>query len=80
VLGSYGLELSPGGGGADINPLKSQGGLLFGLRPDSNRYFDFHHTENDNINAVNERELLLGAAAMTSLVFLLDKYGIEAQE
>lgn len=80
VLGSYGLELSPGGGGADINPLKSQGGLLFGLRPDSNRYFDFHHTENDRISEVNKRELHLGAAAMTSLVFLLDKYGIDSQE
>jgi len=79
LLGSYGLELSPGGGGADINPLKSQGGLLFGLRPDSNRYFDFHHTANDRIAAVNQRELHLGAAAMTSLVYLLDKYGIESQ-
>ena len=79
LLGSYGLFIEPGGGGADINPLKSQGGLLFGLRPDSQRYFDFHHTANDNIEAVNQRELELGAAAMTSLVYLLDKYGIEAK-
>ncbi len=77
LFGSYGLNFTPGGGGADINPLKSQGGLLFGLRPDSQRYFDYHHTKNDNIDAVNQRELELGAAAMTSLVYLLDKYGIE---
>lgn len=80
LLGPYGLQLSPGGGGADINPLKSQGGMLFGLRPDSNRYFDFHHTKDDRIEAVNERELKLGSAAMTSLVYLLDKYGIDAQD
>ena len=76
LLGSYGLFIEPGGGGADINPLKSQGGLLFGLKPDSQRYFDFHHTANDRIEAVNQRELELGAAAMTSLVYLLDTYGI----
>lgn len=80
LFGSYGVDLTPGGGGADINPLKSQGGLLFGLRPDSQRYFDFHHTKNDNIDAVNQRELELGAAAMTSLVYLLDKYGIDGEK
>jgi len=76
ILSPYGIGISPGGGGADINPLKSQGGLLFGLRPDSQRYFDYHHTALDKIAAVNKRELSLGAAAMTSLVFLLDKYGL----
>lgn len=77
LLEPYGLFLQKGGSGADINPLKSQRGLLFGLRPDSQRYFDFHHTETDRIDAVNQRELELGAAAMTSLVYLIDKYGTE---
>jgi len=79
MLSSYGVELTPGGGGADINPLKSQRGLLFGLRPDSQRYFDYHHTAIDRIDAVNQRELELGAAAMSSLVYLLDKYGIDGK-
>jgi len=77
LLEPYGLYFKTGGGGADINPLKGQKGLLSGLRPDSQRYFDYHHTANDNIEAVNERELKLGAAAMTSLVFLVDKYGLK---
>ncbi len=76
LLDTYMLDLDKGGSGADINPLKSQGGLLVGLRPDSQRYFDFHHTANDRIDAVNKRELQLGAAAMTSLVYLLDHYGL----
>jgi len=76
-LESYGLQFEMGGSGADIGPLKSQKGLLIGLRPDSQRYFDYHHTEIDTIDAVNERELKLGAAAMTSLVYLIDKYGLE---
>lgn len=79
LLEPYGLHLSKGGSGADISPLKSQNGLLFGLRPDSQRYFDFHHTKNDQIEAVNERELKLGAAAMTSLVYLLDTFGLEKE-
>lgn len=64
-----------GGSGADIGPLKSEGLVLAGLRPDSQRYFDYHHAENDTFEAVNKRELELGAATMASLVYLVDKYG-----
>lgn len=77
LLEPYGLQLSAGGSGADISPLKGQKGMLFGLEPDSQRYFDYHHTDRDRIDAVNKRELELGAAAMLSLVYLLDKYGLE---
>jgi carboxypeptidase Q len=76
LLESYGLHFELGGSGADISPLKSQKGLLIGLRPDSQRYFDFHHTSRDTIDAVHPRELSLGAAAMASLVYLIDKYGL----
>ncbi len=64
-----------GGSGADIGPLKDDDILLAGLRPDSQRYFDHHHAENDTFDAVNKRELELGAATMTALVYLIDKYG-----
>lgn len=75
LLEPYGLTLSQGGSGADISPLKKQGFLLAGLRPDNQRYFDHHHTQRDLFQYVHRRELELGAAAMTALVFLLDKYG-----
>ena len=64
-----------GGSGADIGPLKDEGIVLSGLRPDSQRYFDHHHAENDTFEHVNKRELELGAATMTSLIYLIDKYG-----
>ena len=64
-----------GGSGADIGPLKEEGMVLAGLRPDSQRYFDHHHAENDTFEHVNKRELELGAATMASLVYLIDKYG-----
>ena len=64
-----------GHAGADIGPLKDEGLVLAGLRPDSQRYFDHHHAENDTFEHVNKRELELGAATMARLVFLVDKYG-----
>lgn len=66
-----------GGSGADIGPLKKDGMVLAGLRPDSQRYFDYHHAENDTFDAVNKRELELGAATMTSLIYLMDTYGVK---
>jgi len=69
-----------GGSGADVGPLKTETNVLAGLRPDSQRYFDYHHAENDTFDAVNKRELELGAATMTSLVYLIDNYGIKKME
>lgn len=65
-----------GGSGADIRPLKNKYNVLAGLRPDSQRYFDHHHAENDTFDAVNKRELELGAATMTALIYLYDTYGL----
>ncbi len=47
-----------------------------GLKPDSQRYFDYHHALNDTFDAINKRELELGAATMTSLLYLMDQNGI----
>ncbi len=66
-----------GGSGADIGPLKNDKIVLAGLRPDSQRYFDYHHASNDTFDAINKRELELGAATMTSLMYLIDKYGVK---
>ncbi len=65
-----------GGSGADVGPLKTQNNVLSGLKPDSQRYFDHHHSSSDTFDAINKRELELGAATITSLVYLIDKYGI----
>ena len=66
-----------GRSGADIGPLKDGKIVLAGLRPDSQRYFDHHHSDNDTFEHVNKRELELGAATMASLVYLFDTYGVE---
>lgn len=73
----YGVyDFSSGGGGADIDDLKTTGTPLLGLEPDSQRYFDYHHTEIDTFDKVNRRELHMGAGAMAALVYLIDKYGL----
>jgi hypothetical protein len=77
LLEPYGLTLRLGGSGADISGLKDQKGILMGLDVDTQRYFDFHHTAVDLFEHVNKRELELGAAAMATMVYLLDAYGLE---
>jgi len=77
LLAPYDLQkIIQGGGGADINPLKDQGPVLLRFIPDSQRYFDYHHTEIDTFDKVNKRELELGAAAMASLIYLIDQSGL----
>lgn len=65
-----------GTGGADVGPLLAHGATVAGLQSDSQRYFDIHHTVEDSFDKVNKRELELGAAAMASLVYLVDQYGL----
>lgn len=74
----YGVhEFNQGGGGADINPLnRTFKTPVAGLQPDSQRYFDIHHARSDVFEAVNKRELELGAINMAALVYLVDKYGL----
>ena len=69
--------IRPTGGGADISPLhKAMQTPVISLIPDSQRYFDFHHSNRDRFSAVNRRELELGTASVASLVYLMDRYGL----
>jgi hypothetical protein len=79
LIAPYGCsEFNRGGGGADIGPLRRviPTIALAGLSPDSQRYFDVHHARNDVFEAVNKRELELGAINMAALIYLVDKYGL----
>ena len=65
-----------GHSGTDIGPLTSKHIVKAGLKPDSQRYFDYHHAANDTFDAINKRELELGAATMASLLYLMDQKGL----
>ena len=71
---------SKGYSGVDIGPLKDGKLCLVGLVPDSQRYFDYHHSKEDVFENVHKRELELGASAITSIVYLVDKYGLPSSE
>ncbi|MDR6371082.1 hypothetical protein J2795_001872 [Chryseobacterium bernardetii] len=59
--------------GSDIAPLHEMGVPTAELVPDPQRYFDIHHTEEDTFEKVSRRELLLGSAVMTQLIYMIDK-------
>lgn len=69
-----------GHSGSDIEPLTSKTLVKAGLKPDSQRYFDYHHALNDKFDAINKRELELGAATMATLIYLIDQNGIKNAE
>jgi len=76
LLAPYGSnEFYHEGGGTDIEPLyKAFKTPLAELIPDSQRYFDVHHSPSDIFENVNKRELLLGAVNMAGFIYLIDKY------
>lgn len=79
LLAPYGLhEMGAGHAGTDLGPLGevSKNTVLIGFKPDSQRYFQYHHAANDTFDKVNKRELELGAAAITALIYLLDTHGL----
>lgn len=77
ILEKYGVhQLEEGGSGADIKDLQTDDNVLIGFVPDSQRYFDHHHAATDTFDAVNKRELELGAGSIAALVYLIDKYGL----
>ncbi len=69
-------EFTNHGGGTDIGPLREQGVPQMGFIPDSQRYFDLHHTEIDIMQNVNRRELELGSATIGAMLYLLSEYGL----
>jgi hypothetical protein len=77
----YGVyDIKKGGSGSDVGKLKELGTALAGLSPDSQRYFDIHHAATDVFENVSERELDLGAANMTALIYLVSEYGLPPAE
>lgn len=84
VFASYARLLKPyfasetdrNGGGADISILEEKGVPVGELEPDSQRYFDCHHSALDVFENVNRRELELGAAAISSVIYMISEHGL----
>jgi len=70
------LWVAPGGGGADIGPLAAAGAVLMAFVPDSQKYFDVHHSSLDVLSSVHPRELELGAIVMAIYAYVVAQEGI----
>jgi carboxypeptidase Q len=60
-----------GGGGADIGPIMREGVPGMSHNVDGTRYFWFHHTDADNVDKIDPRELAENVAAMAVMAFVL---------
>ncbi len=60
-----------GGGGADIGPIMALGVPGLGHNVDGSKYFWYHHTEADNVDKIDPRELGENVAAMAIMAYVL---------
>jgi carboxypeptidase Q len=60
-----------GGGGSDIGPIMAQGVPGMSHNVDGTRYFWYHHTEADNVDKIDPRELAENVAAMAIMAYVL---------
>jgi carboxypeptidase Q len=71
----HAASIEKGFSGSDIAGLKVQGTITIGLIPDSTHYFDYHHAATDRIEAVNQKDLQAGAAAVAVMAYLMAERG-----
>lgn len=64
-------SITQGGGGADIGPLMKEGVPGFGLNVNGEKYFWYHHTEADNIDKLDPKEVNSCVASMAVLAYVL---------
>jgi carboxypeptidase Q len=60
-----------GGGGADIGPIMAQGVPGMAHVVDGTRYFWYHHSEADNVDKLDPKELAENVAAMAVMAYVL---------
>ena len=73
-------HIGKGGSGADVGTLAKKGVPSLGLRTEGQKYFDYHHSDHDTMDSVNDRELELGAVAMAIMAYVLAQEGVNIQE
>ncbi len=61
----------PGGGGADISPMRPAGVPLLGHDVDMTHYFDIHHTHADTLDKIDPENLRKNIAAMAIVAYVL---------
>ncbi len=77
VLKSAGIEWVRSGRSGMPDVIYMDRALVrIGSVPDQQRYFDLHHSANDNIEAVDPGEMELGSAGLAILAYLISEEGL----
>ncbi len=69
-------KVVPGGGGVDVGPLVRDGVAPGAVIPESQTYFDYHHSSLDVASAVHPRELEFQAVILATAVYVLAQEGM----
>jgi Peptidase family M28/PA domain len=72
LLSSIGTDtVSPGGGGSDIGPITADGVPALAPRTVGEHYFDWHHTEADTLDKVDEDSFKKNTAMLSVVAYVL---------
>jgi Zn-dependent M28 family amino/carboxypeptidase len=66
-----GTVLASEAGGADLTPMMPAGVPFFGIKQDTSRYFDVHHTHADTLDKVEPEALAKTTAALAWLTYVM---------
>ncbi len=64
-------QVLQGGPEADISPVVKEGVPGLGLRTVMEHYFDWHHTEADTVDKINERDFQANVASLAVMAYVL---------
>ena len=69
-------SIGPSGGGADIGPIMQLGVPGMGHQVDGTRYFWYHHSEADNVDKLDPRDVAMNVAAVAVMAWVLAEEGL----
>ena len=69
-------SIGPQGGGADIGPIMQLGVPGMSHNVDGTRYFWYHHTEADNVDKLDPREVAMNVAAIAVMAYVVAEEGL----
>lgn len=64
-------QITPGGGGSDIEPMMRDGVPGLGERTTGEHYFDWHHTEADTLDKVDPQDFRKNVASLAVMTWVL---------
>lgn len=72
LLAPLGMQLTSGGGGADIGPISAAGKVpMLAYDGDATKYFTIHHTPADTVDRIDPQEVSKAAASLAAVIYVV---------